>query len=128
VTVIELPLPIAPEFAMVANLAETRETQRREAELTVGRVREALAETGRSVEISIRAGKSGQEIVEEAKQWGADLILMGSHGRTGLKRVLLGSVAEYVVAHAPCSVEVVRGSDAGNPAAERGAAGEERAS
>jgi nucleotide-binding universal stress UspA family protein len=33
---------------------------------------------------------------------------MGSHGRTGLKRVFMGSVAQHVVSHAPCSVEVVR--------------------
>ena len=47
-------------------------------------------------------------IVEAARQWPADLIVMGSHGRRGLDRVLLGSVAESVVRHAPCSVDIVR--------------------
>jgi nucleotide-binding universal stress UspA family protein len=47
-------------------------------------------------------------IVEEASTWSADLIVMGSHGYTGLTRLLLGSVASYVVNHAPCSVEVAR--------------------
>jgi universal stress protein A len=40
-----------------------------------------------------------------------DLVVMGTHGRTGLKHVLLGSVAEKVVRHAPCAVLVVRASD-----------------
>jgi len=44
----------------------------------------------------------------QADEWGADLIVVGSHGRTGVKRWLLGSVAGAIVSHAPCSVEVVR--------------------
>ena len=48
-----------------------------------------------------------QEIVEVAKAQQVDLIVMGTHGRTGLMHVLLGSVAEKVVRLAPCSVLVV---------------------
>jgi len=47
-------------------------------------------------------------IVDEAENWKADLIVVGSHGYTGIKKWLLGSVAQSVVSHAPCSVEVVR--------------------
>jgi nucleotide-binding universal stress UspA family protein len=47
-------------------------------------------------------------VLEEAKEWGADLIVMGSHGRRGFNRLLLGSVSESVAVHAHCSVEVVR--------------------
>ena len=47
-------------------------------------------------------------IVEAAQEWPADLIVIGSHGRRGLDRLLLGSVAESVVRHAPCSVSIVR--------------------
>jgi nucleotide-binding universal stress UspA family protein len=47
-------------------------------------------------------------IIGEARKWSADLIVLGSHGYTGLKRLLLGSVALFVVSHAPCSVEIVR--------------------
>ena len=47
-------------------------------------------------------------LMDEAKAKGADLIVLGSHGYTGIKRLLLGSIALYVVSHAPCSVEVVR--------------------
>ena len=47
-------------------------------------------------------------IVREAEKAGASLIIVGSHGRTGIARALLGSVAERVVRHAHCSVMVVR--------------------
>lgn len=46
--------------------------------------------------------------VNAAKEWPADLIVIGSHGRGGVKRALLGSVAEGVMRHAPCPVLVVR--------------------
>jgi nucleotide-binding universal stress UspA family protein len=47
-------------------------------------------------------------IVQKASEWGADLIVVGSHGRKGIKKFMLGSVAEKVVASSPCSVEVVK--------------------
>jgi nucleotide-binding universal stress UspA family protein len=49
-----------------------------------------------------------QLILKEASDWGAHLIVLGSHGRRGLDRLLLGSVSEAIAAHAPCSVEVIR--------------------
>lgn len=53
-------------------------------------------------------GSPGQEIVEKAEQWGADLIIMGSRGLGAWNRLLLGSVSNAVVHHAKCSVEIVR--------------------
>jgi nucleotide-binding universal stress UspA family protein len=53
-------------------------------------------------------GKPASEIVKSAKEWPADVIVIGSHGRSVLERVLLGSVAEAVLRHAPCSVLVIR--------------------
>ena len=47
-------------------------------------------------------------ILDSAKEWGADLIVLGSHGRRGLDRMLMGSVSEAVAMHAHCSVEVIR--------------------
>lgn len=47
-------------------------------------------------------------IVREARDWGADLLVMGSHGRRGIKRFLIGSIAESVLAIAPCVVEIVK--------------------
>jgi nucleotide-binding universal stress UspA family protein len=47
-------------------------------------------------------------ILDEAESWGADLIVVGSHGYRAWERFLLGSVSQSVVSHAKCSVEVVR--------------------
>lgn len=49
-----------------------------------------------------------EAIVDEAERWGADLIVLGSHGYRGYKRFFLGSVSQSVAAHAPCSVLIVR--------------------
>ena len=54
-------------------------------------------------------GDPAAAICADAKASGASLIIVGSHGRTGISRALLGSVAERVVRHAPCPVLVVRG-------------------
>lgn len=59
----------------------------------------------------IRAAVKGspfQAIVDYAKENGIELIVLGTHGRTGISHVLLGSVAENVSRHAPCSVMIVR--------------------
>ena len=59
-------------------------------------------------ETIVRMGGAPHEfIVQEANDKEVDLILMGTHGRTGLKRVLMGSVAQNVIANAPCPVMVV---------------------
>lgn len=52
-------------------------------------------------------GNPHEFIVQEAKDRDIDLIVMGTHGRSGFKRVLLGSVAQNVIGHAPCPVLVV---------------------
>jgi nucleotide-binding universal stress UspA family protein len=54
------------------------------------------------------SGLAKQVIVEEAEKWGADLIVVGSHGQGLWSRALLGSVSNSVVHHAPCSVFVGR--------------------
>lgn len=58
---------------------------------------------GKVVEGNIR-----DSIVRQAKEWNADFVVMGSHGRRGFQKFLLGSVAEAVVSRAPCSVEIIR--------------------
>lgn len=55
-------------------------------------------------------GDPGNEVANHAKRQDAGLIVISSHGRSGLSRLLLGSVAERVVRHAPCPVLVLRGS------------------
>jgi len=58
--------------------------------------------------VAVREGVSAAAIVQHAKDEAAGLIAMGSHGRTGLSRLLMGSVTEKVIGHAPCPVLVVR--------------------
>lgn len=62
-----------------------------------------------NVSYCIREGSDWPAIVERANEWEADLIVVGSHGRTGLSRLFLGSTAEAVAGHAGCSVEIVKG-------------------
>ncbi len=70
---------------------------------------EAEAAGVRRVEVKVLTGTPWHEIVEMARRDVAiDLIVLGTHGHTGLKHVLLGSVAERVVRHAPCPVLIER--------------------
>jgi nucleotide-binding universal stress UspA family protein len=55
----------------------------------------------------LREGAPWKEIVESAREWPADLIVVGTHGRSGLTRLVWGSTAEGVVRHGPCPVVVV---------------------
>lgn len=63
-------------------------------------------------DLAVRFGDPGTEIAEFAREVAADLIVVPSHGHHGLKRVLLGSVAERILRHAPCPVLVLRRPDA----------------
>lgn len=65
---------------------------------------------GMKVETGVTEPKDApaRAILESADSWKADVIVMGSHGRRGLDRIVLGSVSESVALHAHCSVEVVR--------------------
>jgi len=56
-------------------------------------------------------GKSASEIIRTAKEWPADIIVIGSHGRHGIQRALLENVAEAVMRHAPCPVLVIRAKE-----------------
>ena len=60
------------------------------------------------VAVKVAVGKPPEEILRVAREEGVDLIVMGTHGRTGLPHLLLGSVAETVVRMAPCPVFTVR--------------------
>jgi nucleotide-binding universal stress UspA family protein len=62
------------------------------------------ADAAARVDYHLEQGDPAGAIVRAAKEYGCDLIVMGTHGRTGLGRLLLGSVAEQVVRKAPCPV------------------------
>ncbi|MGB7415485.1 MAG: universal stress protein [Thermosynechococcaceae cyanobacterium] len=63
---------------------------------------------GVSAEYTQTSGSPGRTICDLAANWGADLILIGCRGRSGLGQLLLGSVSNYVMHHAPCSVLVAK--------------------
>ena len=64
------------------------------------------------VDLTVRFGDPGTEITDFAREINADLIVVPSHGRHGIKRLLLGSVAERILRHAHCPVLVLRRPDA----------------
>jgi nucleotide-binding universal stress UspA family protein len=59
-------------------------------------------------EVSKLMDRTYQVVLDEAEKWDADMIVLGSHGRSGFDRVVMGSVSEAVALHAKCSVEVIR--------------------
>lgn len=63
---------------------------------------------GITVEEQITTGHPKESILEVAQEWEAEMIVLGSHGRTGFGRFLLGSVSAIVLAHATCSVMIVK--------------------
>lgn len=72
------------------------------------KVQAELVPQGVQPDARVRVGDAAHEVLEAASELGADLIVMSSHGRTGVSRFLFGSVAEKVVKHATCPVLVVR--------------------
>lgn len=88
-----------------------REDAMRHAQEAVRDTEEILATANlkTSESISVLVAPPKQIILEEAVNFGADMIVCGSHGRRGINRFMLGSVSEAVATHAKCSVEVIRG-------------------
>lgn len=72
-----------------------------------------VLDTDVTVDTRILHGSPAAEIVKLAHEEGAELLVMGTHGRTGFQHALLGSVAEKVVRRAPCPVLVIRSGGAG---------------
>ena len=110
-TAIETPIAPTPEsWALPLTYYEDLETALRKQGQNV--VDEAIQKLKSNQTITAEAvlvpGSPRAVILDEAESWGADLIVMGSHGYGALKRFLLGSVSQAVVSHAKCSVEVVR--------------------
>lgn len=111
ISVIEPPAPLTAGPWTYANSYEEQEAlERAQAEETVAfaakKLREGNCNLGITTEVIL--GSPKRVIVEEAEKWGADLIVVGSHGYRSWERMLLGSVSQTVALHAECSVEIVR--------------------
>ncbi|MGH9681294.1 MAG: universal stress protein [Candidatus Acidiferrales bacterium] len=102
--------PISPELApgYAPELDEIRKEDLRQAQESVNQTSYALRSAGFRVSTRVAEDEARDGILTISSEWGADLIVLGSHGRKGVQRFLLGSVAEFVARHADCSVEIVR--------------------
>jgi len=103
--------PLWRESAGMAQVRAVFEAQRKWAADSLTERAGAVSAQGVSARWLLRVGGSWQEIVGAATEEHADLIVMGTHGRTGLDRLLLGSVAEHVLRRAPCPVVTVPPED-----------------
>ncbi len=103
---------IPPTLAALPKLAEAsknlEDAQVAEAQGQLDAVSEAQKAQGLSISSTIGQGEAAQTLIDAATQMAADLLVLGTHGRTGFRRLRLGSVAESVAHHAPCSVLVAR--------------------
>lgn len=98
-----------PMDTAVMNVYNTLEKEGKQA---VDYVRDLGAEEGVPVDLSVKEGTPVKVILDESPNY--DIIVMGTLGRTGMSKLLMGSVAERVVRAAQCPVMVVRDSEAGN--------------
>ena len=106
-----IPDPLLIGAAMYRDLIETERIRLDKlVESTAAELRKSAAGKNLRIETTVVDGSPKEVIVEEAEKWGADLILIGSHGYGNVKRFMLGSVSQAVATHAPCSVEIVRPS------------------
>ena len=102
-------LAFTPGVVSEGPILELHEETIRQGERLVAVAAERLRGTGFAATEEVREGDPRNVILERAADWGADVIVLGSHGRRGVESFLLGSVSENVVRHARCSVAVIRG-------------------
>ena len=104
-------LPISDAFAPEAEVTtEIHDQQVKASRALVQKAVRSLREIGMPAEWTVANGDARDQIVELARHERADLIVVGSHGRTGLTKLMLGSVSSHIVTHAPCTVVVVKQS------------------
>jgi nucleotide-binding universal stress UspA family protein len=92
-----------------ASYQELERAARRDAERRLAAAVDRAKEAEIRVEAKLVQGIPSEEIIRFARRWRPDLLVIGTHGRTGLGRVFMGSVAERVLQRAPCPVLTVRG-------------------
>jgi nucleotide-binding universal stress UspA family protein len=102
------PMTEAWTPAVSAPMIELKDQMAREARGALERIRRDEVPTDMDARLVVREGFVPDEIVAEARAGGHDLVVMGTHGHTGLERVLLGSVAERVIRSATIPVLVTR--------------------
>jgi nucleotide-binding universal stress UspA family protein len=99
---------LLPEVAALDTEVMNAPAQRRSAEALVEATARLLRAEGLNTTTVVVWGDPRLKIIEAAKEWSADLIVLGAHGRSGLNGFLMGSVSDAVAHYALCSVEIVR--------------------
>jgi len=99
---------IDPWYSAGEVLERIREDNRKHTETTTTETAQLCSASGMLVSKLVVSGIPKWRIIDEARDWEANLIFVGSHGRRGITRLLIGSVSEEVAMHAHCSVEVTR--------------------
>jgi nucleotide-binding universal stress UspA family protein len=102
-----IPQPIYPSLFVGADIVEFETKLRSTAETQLQDLKSKQQSHGISIDIRVVIGEPFHDICRIAEEEGIDLIVMGTHGRTGVRHALLGSVAERVVRYSPCPVLVV---------------------
>lgn len=92
----------------IPDFSEFRARLVEEGQRLLERYRTLVGDAGIPIHTAVHVGQPAQTITEYATTLGADLIVMGTHGRSGLSHLLMGSVAERVIRSAPCPVLTVR--------------------
>jgi nucleotide-binding universal stress UspA family protein len=116
ISVVHLPFTPTPETRSLPEsyYSQLEKAGSEQAESAINRAVSRLRESnlGREMPLTLKSdvilGRAEESIIERAKEWGADLVVLGSHGKRGFERFLLGSVSQAVAYHAPCSVKIVR--------------------
>jgi nucleotide-binding universal stress UspA family protein len=102
------PLPSAAHAELASQVEEMMAVRREEAERYLAKVAEPMADEGMRVEWAVKGGKAAETIATAANETRADLIAMATHGRSGLGRLLFGSVAEGVLRSAAVPILLLK--------------------
>jgi nucleotide-binding universal stress UspA family protein len=113
VSAVKLPFTPTAETRSLpeSDYSQIEKARTEQAQAVIAKALAALGERGTpemKIESATLIGDPREIIVDEATKWEADLVVLGSRGLGGLKRLLLGSVATSVLTDAPCSVQIVR--------------------
>lgn len=103
---------LSPSVVNLQMAQQTWEVQLAEAKQWLQEFCQLAEQQGVKATFAAELGNPGYQVCDRARDWQADLIVVGRHGRTGLTELLLGSVSNHVVHHAPCSVLVIQGEAA----------------
>jgi universal stress protein A len=102
------PIATVPPPEMAQGYAPELEDEKLPARALVERIAAELHKSGFTAQTAVRIGDIANTILDQAAEWRADLIAVGSHGQRSIHDFLLGSVAESVARRAGCSVTIVR--------------------